>query len=106
MAACSVLIAYKLEKAITGVLAQNLLRLSPAQLNELASGLDALPMDLALVLPSIRKLSRNDLLSVAQVAKSREELIEQLSNKFQRCSRTKGLAGNRRWLWRFCQKGS
>lgn len=90
----SVLIAYKLEKAITGVLAQNLLRLSPAQLNELASGLDALPSGFSLGTAfKSEKLSRNDLLSVAQVAKSRDELIEQLSNKIPALQSNKGLAG-------------
>ncbi len=39
----SVLFSYKLETSITGVLTQNLLRLAPPQLHELASAPDALP---------------------------------------------------------------
>jgi hypothetical protein len=78
----SVLFGYRLEKAITGVLAQNLLRFSPAQLNELASGLNALPSGSSLSTAfESEKVSRNDLLGIAQVAKSREELIERLLNK-------------------------
>jgi len=75
----SVLFAYKLENSITGVLAQNLFRLSPAQLHEFASGLNALPSgsDLSTAFES-EKLSRNDLLAIVQDAKTRDELIEQL----------------------------
>jgi hypothetical protein len=62
----SVLIAYKLEKAITGVLAQNLLRFSPAQLSELANGLDALPSGFSLSTTfESEKVRRNDLLIIA-----------------------------------------
>lgn len=75
----SVLFAYKLEDSIAGVLVRNLLRLSPAQLRELASGLNALPSgsDLGTALKS-EKLSRNELLAIAQNRKTRDELIEQL----------------------------
>lgn len=78
----SVLFAYRLEKAITGILAQNLLQLSPAQLNELAIGIGALPSGSSLGTAfELEKLGRNDLLAIAQVAKSRDELIEGLLNK-------------------------
>jgi hypothetical protein len=77
----SVLFAYRLENEVTGVLAENLLRLSPTQLNELASGLDTLPsgstLDTAF---ELEKVSRNDLLDIGQVAKSRDELIVRLLN--------------------------
>jgi hypothetical protein len=75
----SVLIAYKIENLVTGVLSQNLLRLSPAQLHEVAKGLNGLPSgsNLSAALEA-EKLSRNDLLSTVQEAKTRDELIERL----------------------------
>jgi hypothetical protein len=75
----SVLFAHKLENAIAGVLARNLDRFSEAQLNELAIGLRALPngSSLADAFES-EKVSRNDLLPIAQGAKTRDELIERL----------------------------
>jgi len=90
----SVLFAYKLERAITAVLAQNLLRFSPAELNELASGLGALPsgFDLGTAFES-EKVRRNDFLAIAQAAKSRDELIEQLLNKVPVLRSNKELAG-------------
>src|SRR5712692_4624969 len=58
----SVLFAYKLEKAIIAVLAQNLHGFSPAQLNELTSNLDALPKGSSLGTAfESEKLSRNEL---------------------------------------------
>src|SRR2546430_10308357 len=78
----SVLFADKLEKAIIGVLAHNLLRFSSARLNELASGLDALPSGSSLSTAfEAEKVSRNDLLAIAQVARTSDELIERLLNK-------------------------
>src|SRR5258708_12590000 len=75
----SVLIAYKLENSVTGVLVQNLLRLSPAQLRELSNGLDGLPRgsNLGAALES-EKLGRNDFVAIIQTAKTRDDLIEQL----------------------------
>jgi hypothetical protein len=75
----SVLFAYKLENSVTGVLLQNLHRLSPTQLQKLASGLNALPIgsNLSTAFES-EKLSRNDLLAVVQDATSRDGLIEHL----------------------------
>lgn len=90
----SVLFAYKLENSLTGVLAQNLLRLSPAQLNQLASGLNALPngSNLSTAFKS-EKLSRNDLLAVVQDAKTRDELIERLLNNIPALQSNRRLAG-------------
>ena len=75
----SVLFDYKLENSVTGVLARNLLQLSPAQLRELASGLNDLPSgsNLGTALVS-EKLGRNELLAIAQNAKTPDELVEQL----------------------------
>jgi hypothetical protein len=78
----SVLFAYRLEKATTGVLAQNLFRLSPEHLNELATALDALPSGSSLGTAfESEKLSRIDLLVVAQNANNREDLVKELLNK-------------------------
>jgi hypothetical protein len=75
----SVLFAYKLETSVTGVLSQNLLRLSQAQLHELVTGLNALPSgsNLRAALES-EKLGGNELLLFVQQAKTRDQLIEQL----------------------------
>ena len=90
----SVLFAYKLENVITGVLAHNLLRFSTAQLNELASGLGALPSGSNLGAAfEAEKVSRNDLLAIAQGAKSREELVSRLLNKVPMLQSNRGLAG-------------
>jgi hypothetical protein len=76
----SVLIAFKLENSVAGVLVQNLFRFSPAQLRELSSGLDALPRGSSLSTAfESEKLSRGEfLLDIVQGAKTRSELIEQL----------------------------
>ncbi len=89
----SVLVAYKLEKSVTGVLTQNLFRFSPAQLHELERGLNALPSgsNLSTAFGS-EKLSRNDLLSVVQDAKNRGELIEQLLHRIPALESNRGLA--------------
>jgi hypothetical protein len=89
----SVLFAYKLENSVTGVLVQNLLRLSPARLHELASGLNGLPSgsNLGTALES-EKLSRNELLAIAQNAKTRDELIEQLLHNIPALQSNRGLA--------------
>jgi hypothetical protein len=78
----SVLFAHKLENALSGILAQNLGRFSPAQLNELASGLDSLPSgsNLATAFES-EKVRRNDFLDIANGAKSRDQLIVLLLGK-------------------------
>jgi len=75
----SVLFAYKMENSVTGILVQNLLRLSPAQLQELTTGINALPSgsDIRIAFES-EKLSRNDILAGLQGAKARDELIEGL----------------------------
>jgi hypothetical protein len=90
----SVLIGYKLENSLTGVLVQNLLRLTPAQLNELASGLNALPRGSNLSTAfELEKLSRNDyLLTIVQGAKTRGELIEQLLRNIPALASNRGLA--------------
>jgi hypothetical protein len=89
----SVLFAYKLENSIAAVLAQNLLRFSPAQLNELARGLNALPSGSSLGTAfESEKVSRNDLLPIVKGAKSRDELIEQLLNKVPALQSNRGLA--------------
>ncbi len=78
----SVLFAYKLENALSGILARNLYRFSPAQLNELASGLDSLPSGSSLAIAfESEKVRRNDLLDIVEGAKSRDELIALLLNK-------------------------
>ena len=53
----SVLFAYKLENAISGILARNLDQFSSAQLNKLAIGLDSLPSGSSLraVMPEQKK---------------------------------------------------
>ena len=78
----SVLFAHKLENAIAAVLAQNLHGFSPTQLNELSSKLDALPKGFSLgtALES-EKLGRNDLLTAAQGAKDRDDLVGRLVNR-------------------------
>jgi len=89
----SVLFAYKLENSVTVVLVQNLLRLSPALLQELASGLNGLPSgsNLGTALDS-EKLSRNELLAIARNAKTRDELIEQLLHNIPALQSNRGLA--------------
>ena len=78
----SVLFGYKLEREITGVLAQNLLRFSPAQLNGLANGLGVLPSGFSLSTAfESEKVRRNDFLAIVQIAKTRDELIAQLLKK-------------------------
>ncbi len=89
----SVLIAYKLENSVTGVLVQNLLRLSPAQLRELSNGLDSLPRgsNLGAALQS-EKLGRNDFVAIIQTAKTRDDLIEQLLQNIPALQSNRGLA--------------
>jgi hypothetical protein len=89
----SVLFAYKMENSVTKVLVQNLLRLSSAQLRELASGLNALPRgsNLRTAFES-EKLSRNDILASVQGAKTRAELIEQLLRNIPLLESNRGLA--------------
>ncbi len=90
----SVLFAYRLENALTGILARNLHRFSAPQLNELASGLDALPSGSSLSTAfESEKVRRNELLDIAQGAKSRDDLIERLLNKAPALKSNRGLAG-------------
>lgn len=90
----SVLFGYKLEREITGVLAQNLLRFSPAQLNGLANGLGVLPSGFSLSTAfESEKVRRNDFLAIVQIAKTRDELIAQLLKKVPALQSNKGLAG-------------
>jgi hypothetical protein len=75
----SVLFAYKLENTLSDILAQNLFRLSEAQLKILRDNVDALPRGFTLGKAlSAEKVQRNDLLEIAQDAKNREELINLL----------------------------
>lgn len=75
----SVLFAYKLENALSVILAQNLFRLSEAQSKGLTTKLDALPSGFTLGKAlSEEKVQRNSLLQIAQNAKSREGLINLL----------------------------
>ena len=75
----SVLIAYKLEDTIAGILARNLSLLSPSQLTELTPRLDALPVGSTLAKAlEAEKVSRNGLLIIADGAKSHDELVERL----------------------------
>ena len=89
----SVLIAYKLEDSVTGVLVQNLLRFSPAQLRELSNGLAGLPggSNLGAALES-EKLGRNDFVAIIQSAKTRDDLIEQLLQDIPALQSDRGLA--------------
>src|SRR5260370_26359326 len=88
-----VLFAYKLENSVTGVLVQNLLRLSPAQLHELASRINGLPSGSNLrTTLELEKLSRNELWAIAQNAKTRDELIEQLLHNIPALQSNRGLA--------------
>jgi hypothetical protein len=89
----SVLFAYKLENSVSGVFVQNFLRISSAQLDELASGLNALPSGSNLSAAfEAEKLSRNDLLGIVQEAKSRDELIEHLLHDIPALESNRGLA--------------
>jgi hypothetical protein len=75
----SVLFAYKLENTLGGVLTQNLFRLSPAQLRELAINLNGLPKGLSLSDGFVvEKVHRNEVLEIAQEARSRDQLIDSL----------------------------
>jgi hypothetical protein len=90
----SVLFAYKLENLISGVLVQDLFRFSPAQLNELASGLDALPSGSSISTAfESEKVSRNDFTAIVQGAKNRDELVERLMNKVPTLQSNRKLAG-------------
>jgi hypothetical protein len=89
----SVLFAYKLEKAIIGVLAQNLTRLSPVQLKNLANGLDSLPAGSSLPKAFVsEKVDRDDLSRIIERAKTRDELIERLVKGVPRLQSNKELA--------------
>ena len=92
----SVLISYKLENLLRGVLARNLYRFSPAQLNDLARGLDALPAGSSMGAAfASEKVRRDDLFffGVVQGAKTRDELIERLVAKVPPLESKRELAG-------------
>jgi hypothetical protein len=89
----SVLFAYKLENTLSVILAQNLFRLSEAQLKGLVTKLDALPGGFTLAKAlSEEKVQRNDLLGIAQDAKSREELVNLLLERAPILQSNKSLA--------------
>jgi hypothetical protein len=89
----SVLFAYKLENAISGILARNLDQFSSTQLNELAIRLDSLPSGSSLGSAlEAEKVRRNDLLPIAQGARTRDELIERLLNGIPSLQSNKSLA--------------
>lgn len=75
----SVLFANKLEITTAEVLAQNLSRFSPTQLNKLLTSLDTLPSgsDFRTALEA-EKLNRDDLLTVVQGAQNTKELSKHL----------------------------
>jgi hypothetical protein len=77
----SVLIAYRLESAISELFVQDLHRLSVKQLQELLAKLDSLPVgsNLHQALQS-EEVDRNDLLAIVQGSKTRDDLIEHLLN--------------------------
>jgi len=75
----SVLFAYRLENALSGILAQDLYRFSPAQLRELASDLDRLPSGSNLGIAFHQeKVLRNELLNIGRKANTRDDLIRLL----------------------------
>jgi hypothetical protein len=72
----SVLIGYRLESAMAGILARNLYRFSPAQLDELASRLQNLPRGSTLGMAfEAENVRRRDLLAIGKAVKSRDDLI-------------------------------
>jgi hypothetical protein len=75
----SVLFAYRIENAVTGIVVRNLLRLSTAQLRELENAINRLPngSDPKIAFEA-EKLDRNDILASVQGATTRDELIEGL----------------------------
>jgi len=89
----SVLFAYKLENALTRVLALNLYHFSSGQLKELKSRLDDLPTGSSLGAAfAAEKVGRNNVLDIAQRAKSRDELIEMLLKNVPILESNRGLA--------------
>jgi hypothetical protein len=75
----SVLFAYKLENALSGVLAQNLFRVSLAELKELQNSIGSLPSAFSLGTAFVEeKVHRNDFSTIAREAKSRDDVINLL----------------------------
>jgi hypothetical protein len=105
----SVLFAYKMEDSVTGIISRSLLRLSPAELRELAAAITALPngSNLKTALES-EKLTRNDILNSVQGATTRDQLIEGLlrnlpilkSNREQAAQIVDGCGGSARGFTR------
>ena len=89
----SVLFAYVLENTLSDILAQNLFRLSSEQLRELAIDISALPSGFNLGDALVaEKVHRDDILDIAQEAKSRDELIELLLKQAPILQSTRSLA--------------
>ena len=79
----SVLFSYKMEQPLVEILAANLYRLSPAQLKELAGGLQSLPAGSTMAAAfAAEKVRRNERLwDIARGANTRDELIAALQAK-------------------------
>ncbi|MGA3300765.1 MAG: hypothetical protein ABSD87_11800 [Candidatus Acidiferrales bacterium] len=79
----SVLFSYKMEQPLVEILAANLYRLSPAQLKELAGGLQSLPAGSTMAAAfAAEKVRRNERLwDIARGANTRDELIAALQTK-------------------------
>jgi hypothetical protein len=78
----SVLISNKLERELDAILAQNLEKLSAAQLQQLLQGMDNPPegSDLGTAIQA-EKIGRLDLFDISQGVQTREELIERLATR-------------------------
>jgi hypothetical protein len=78
----SVLFAYRLENTLSGILAQDLYRISPTQLRKLASDLDGLPSGSNLGMAyHDEKVRRNEFFDIGQEARTREDLIRLILKK-------------------------
>jgi len=78
----SVLFAYRLENTLSGILAQDLYRFSPAQLKKLAGDLDGLPSGANLGMAyHDEKVLRNEFLDISQEARTREDLVRLILEK-------------------------
>jgi len=75
----SLLFAYKLENALSAIIAHNLFRFSAAQLRELAARLDALPAGFNVGDAFVaEKVNRHEIREIAEQAVSRDELVQKL----------------------------
>jgi hypothetical protein len=79
----SLLFSYKMEQPLVEILAANLYRLSPAQLKELAGGLQSLPAGSTMAAAfAAEKVRRNERLwDIARGANTRDELIAALQKE-------------------------